>query len=724
MFATSVIKTTQKTLILLSIALFARVSADAQVRNYGLVYSDNIKGDVATFGNTLMTLGLWGTTTINPTAGNDNALDGNSTFTNNYQNMLAIDIDGNTGDGAGTRNSSTSDLILPGGTNNIILARLYWGGRAKTNEFNLDLATNRSIKIRKGTSGAYSEFAAQQFDRQLDSVGTVDEFSLYQAYTDVTAFIAANGAGTYSVGNAPLSTGDGGNAGNYGGWSLVVVYQNDALPFSSVRVYDGFQEVWSFGNVNTTTVTITGLDAPSGILSLTDAKMTMTTWEGDANFKQDYLKINDSTFSNGINPADNPMNGTISQFGNHVTTKNPNYTNQFGIDIDEFYIGEGYGILPNANTLTLQFGTELDQYFPGVFSFVIRMKEPSVSLTKTVTDASNNGTIEAGEELTYRLVGKNTGLGDASAVVLTDTLPNNITYVPGSLNIIYNAGSTIGSQTDASSDDLGEFIVNGQINTVRFRLGQTANATNGGRIAAADSFIVEFKAIVNTPSNDEVLAPVTNIARLTALSDANETFVDDGIAIILPPVIDLPVQLTSFSAIKLNTQAAKVSWSTAQENNSNRFEIERSIDGRNFSRIATVSAAGNSNTVRTYQLTDNLNLLSAPFAYYRLKQIDNDGHFVYSQIVSIKLKAGGQNLTIAPNPFRDFININMESTAKEMATLNVFNVNGNQLITKQIQLEKGSNIFAIDELKKWPAGTYYIQIKTNSYSNYKQVTKL
>ena len=70
-------------------------------------------------------------------------------------------------------------------------------------------------------------------------------------------------------------------------------------------------------------------------------------------------------FSNATNQSDNPWNGTITDNGVHVTTKNPNYTNQMGIDIDQFDVGTGYGILPNANSVTLEFGTEADQYFPG-----------------------------------------------------------------------------------------------------------------------------------------------------------------------------------------------------------------------------------------------------------------------------------------------------------------------------------------------------------------------
>jgi uncharacterized repeat protein (TIGR01451 family) len=707
---------------LLFLIIFSN-NADAQLRNYGLVYSDNAKGDVVTFGNTLMTLGLWGTQTVDASAVNDNSLTGNTTFTNNYQNMLAVDVDGNTAEGAVTRNSSTADLSLPAGTNTIRMARLYWGGRSKRTDYDLSLPWNRTIKVRKGTSGTYLEYAAQQFDQHLVNSGTADEFTLFQGYVDVTEFVRNNGAGTYSVGNAPLSTGDGGNAGNYGGWCIVVVYENQSLPFNSIRVYDGFQEVWSFGTPLVSTVTLSGLDVPSGALALEDAKMSMVAWEGDANFKQDFLKINNATFSNSINPADNPMNGTISRFGSHVTTKNPNYTNQFGIDIDEFYVGQGFNIQPNSSSITLQFGTELDQYFPGLFTFVIKMKEPTVSLEKTVTDASGDGVVEANEILTYTLRGRNTGVGNANNIILVDTLASSITYIPNSLEVLYSPGLTAGIYTDNSGDDIAEYIVNGVNKTVRFRLGTGANTTSGGIIGGADSFIVRFQVRVNAPASGETLTPIINIARLQARSDANELFVDDGIAIITPAIINLPVVMSKFNATLQANNVVAIQWTTEQEINTNRFLIERSSDGQNFSSIGQVSAAGFASQTRNYQWLDQVGTISTNWVYYRIKQFDNDGKWKYSTIVAVKLKKGTTQFTVSPNPFRNLINVNFDWQLNETGTISIINYEGQQIMKKQIQLMKGANFIQLNELNKLNAGNYLVRIQTSAQVIIKQISK-
>ena len=110
------------------------------------------------FGNTLMNIVDNGT--VNTIKMNDNSANGNSMYGNNHQNMQYADIDGNTGNGSVTRNSSSSDLILPAGTNTIKLARLYWGGFVVNSEFDLTAEANKKVKIRKGTTSVYSDVTA------------------------------------------------------------------------------------------------------------------------------------------------------------------------------------------------------------------------------------------------------------------------------------------------------------------------------------------------------------------------------------------------------------------------------------------------------------------------------------------------------------------------------------------------------------------------------------
>lgn len=716
------------TLSLLTLSLFVSITAMAQPRNYGILYTENMRGGTAIFGNTLMNLVNADGTTVNTTAMNDNSVNGNSIYSNGNTslqgnaNMQFVDIDGNTGDGAGTKNSSSSDLILPAGTNKIKIARLYWGGRTFIPSINLSLPANRTIKIRKGSSGPYKEYAALQLDTIQDNEGTV---AFYQAYTDITQLIQDNGTGTYTVGNIALTSGNGGAVGNYGGWGIMVVYENDAVDYKSIRVYDGFQSIKRPGGsaIFIKNFTLIGLDVPSGAISLEDARMGLMTWEGDANYTNDYLKINGNAFSNGINPANNPWNGTISNDGVHVTTKSPNYTNQMGIDIDQFNVGTGYGILPNATSVNLEFGTEIDQYYPGLFTFQIKMKDPNISLSKTVFDANNTRTAEPGEVLTYKLKGKNLGIGDAINVAVADTLPRTVTYVANSLKVNYSPGVATGTLTDASNDDNGEYTENGSIKTIQVRLGNGSGAINGGSITSLDSFEVEFQVTVNVAASGESQLPIINTARFTATSQSSTPFVDDATAVINPEGGPLPVTLKSFAANLTAANVVKINWVTTMEINSKKYEIERSLDGKIFNSVTTIGGAGNSNIEHAYSINDNVSTVNASIIYYRLKQVDFDGKGSYSKVVSVKLKKGIKDFTVSPNPFHSYVNINIDWAKNENTIVKVFNIAGRELVSKNIEMTKGTNYVALSELSTLPSGNYIIQFNTADGRIYKQITK-
>ncbi len=711
---------TKKIATLLVLFFLLSFSTKAQNRNFGFVFSENLKGGTALFGNTLMNA-------VNPNpvvdlmAMNGNSADGNSIYDNGTSDMQYIDIDGNAGDGAGTRNSSSADLILPSGTNTIKMARLYWGGRAATTDFDMSLSINQRIKIRKGTSGAYQEYAAAQIDRNIQNAGLGNEYSRYQAYVDITALVQQQGAGTYTVGNGAFSTGIIDAFGNYGAWGILIVYENPALNFSSVRVYDGFQQVYSGGSVTSNTITLTGLNVPAAPLAAADAKLGLLGWEGDSRYNGDFFKINDILFSNSLNPVDNPWNGTITSNGSHVTTKNPNYTDQFGIDIDEDEVGTGYGIMPDASSIKLELGTMADQFFCGVITFVVKMKEPAViKLTKTVTDANSSNTAEAGEILTYKLKGKNIStLDDATAVMVADSLPSTMSFVSGSLKVNYSPGISPGIQSDASNDDIAEYV--SSTNTVTFRLGNGADAVNGGTLPVADSFEVEFQVVVNIPATGSV-PPIINVARLTAVA-ALISYVDDATVVISPVGGPLPVTLTSFTASLLQNRQVKVAWGTSMEYNSKRYDIERSIDGVIFNIVATKPTNGNSSVQVNYFINDDVTAVTAPIVYYRLKQIDINGKSSVSKVVSVKLKKSIGDFIVSPNPFRHNININIEWDNNETTVVKVYNVAGTEIASKNIKMIKGFNYVSIDELSKVPSGNYIIQFNTPKGKLIKQVIK-
>lgn len=113
----------------------------------------------------------------------------------------------------------------------------------------------------------------------------------------------------------------------------------------------------------------------------------------------------------------------------------------------------------------------------------------------------------------------------------------------------------------------------------------------------------------------------------------------------------LPVTWLSFTAEKSSVNTVLLKWSTANELNNNHFEVERSSDATNFAVITNIKAGENPNQVQNYTYTDKAALQGDN--YYRVKQVDNDGRFTYSDIRKVTLDGASTFFSIRPNPVVD-----------------------------------------------------------------------
>ncbi len=173
----------------------------------------------------------------------------------------------------------------------------------------------------------------------------------------------------------------------------------------------------------------------------------------------------------------------------------------------------------------------------------------------------------------------------------------------------------------------------------------------------------------------------------------------------------LPVKLLSFIATKQGTKNL-LQWTTGQEINSNYFEVERSNNGVNYKAIGQVNGAGNSEVAKNYSLVDSKPVNGSN--YYRLKIMDKDGKFIYSQIRSIN-ETVSFAASIYPNPVQTNLNISITATKDEQAAMEVMDANGKVLLSQNINIAQGTSLQAVN-VSNFAGGNYFITIKTDEGS--------
>jgi hypothetical protein len=182
----------------------------------------------------------------------------------------------------------------------------------------------------------------------------------------------------------------------------------------------------------------------------------------------------------------------------------------------------------------------------------------------------------------------------------------------------------------------------------------------------------------------------------------------------------LPVKLLSFEG-KLKNGFADLNWIAENETNTNYYELERSTDGRNFAKLKILYTKANQLPVNDYNHTDDLTGINEKTIYYRLRSVEKDGSFTYSNVVKLMIGAKANTLVVYPLPVKNEINISFESEFTNVAFINIIDIQGKILRTEKKNVKKGSNSFKIFDLTAIPSGTYFIQIDNGPISNTKIV---
>ncbi|SHM31644.1 gliding motility-associated C-terminal domain-containing protein [Cyclobacterium lianum] len=398
----------------------------------------NINGDFSIIGNTNLTLENY---SLN--------------FQNNYP-MVYVDAD----DDPQTLNSSSADLVFPNENGadptctRVVYAGLYWTGRSRE-ERQFEVSKSGVTKsfdkhaVSFKTPGQTNYTTIRPENEEIWFPGSyLEQDGLFVGYADVTDLVQAAGQGEYWLADIALEEGTGGSIGFYGGWGMVIVYENPLMEARDVVVFDGYAYVASYLDDDY----FLDLEGFSAVASgAVQVKMGMMGAEGERGGTGDYIEIEKGKNSGEFVRLSHEANDTFNFFNSSIYTggnpRNPELINNTGIDLAVFELpNEDNSIIANGQSSTrIKYTTVIDTYVIYNITFSINARQTRLEakneLGNDIQPINDVYQVNANEELPFRLEIRNRGqepIEDArveiSLSALTDFSSVSSTWLLGSGN--------------------------------------------------------------------------------------------------------------------------------------------------------------------------------------------------------------------------------------------------------------------------------------------------
>jgi clumping factor A len=424
---------------------------------------------------------------------------------------------------------STAMLVLPSGAH-ITYARAYWAGYLT----GATRTADSSILIER--PGAAISQTVQAGSGETWTVG-VPGFTnqyWYQSSAEVTTLLQQGGAGAYRVSGVNTYA----NLSNYrsnvtmAGWSVVVFYEIDGdTTTRNLALFDGLDAV---GPGVTLSSNLTGFLVPQSGFK---AKLGVLAYEGDNLYTGDQLLFNGTALGDAINPVKNFFNSTYSNLG--VAVNNVGDLPRLGgtagtmggIDID---VVDVTGLVKQgdtsatigavANSATTGTTTAADRYVVGAFVTSISTYKPDFTTSGKTVSKVTPGALRPGSVLEYTVTAKNTGNDTSINTLMTDQLPEQVTYVPGSLAVTAIATST---PTTAVPGALSDTAYNTTTRKLTVPLDAHPGDSLVDNLEVGDSITLTFRVTLNPTA----VGSINNQAVISAdgnLGAPNGTFPTDG----------------------------------------------------------------------------------------------------------------------------------------------------------------------------------------------------
>ncbi|MGO2358354.1 MAG: gliding motility-associated C-terminal domain-containing protein [Mesonia sp.] len=281
--------------------------------------------------------------------------------------------------------SSSAMLSLDPGQQ-VEAAYIYWAGSG-SGDFDI-LVNNQPVSSQR-------EFSL-----------LVNNLDFFAAFSDVTSIVQSEGNGAYTISDLdlldfinPLHCNDG---VNYGGWSIIIVYEDLSLPSNQINLYDGFELVGTYQN-NSLEFQLDNLN----VIDTQGAKIGFLAWEGDASLADgEQLKLNGNVLSNALNPPDNAFNGTNSFTG---------ATDLYNMDLDvyevENYINIGdtsatieltsFADYVMVNSVVTVFNSILPDPAVNINDFTTTCNSKEISIDYTIDNFNGTDVLPSGTSVTF-----------------------------------------------------------------------------------------------------------------------------------------------------------------------------------------------------------------------------------------------------------------------------------------------------------------------------------
>ena len=219
----------------------------------------------------------------------------------------------------------------------------------------------------------------------------------------------------------------------------------------------------------------------------------------------------------------------------------------------------------------------------------------------------------------------------------------------------------------------------------------------------ADLVVAKYNG-ANWVDRGQLALPSGSVTSSTAITSFSP-FTFGSNDLVLNP---LPVEFITFTGNETD-EGILLEWKTASELNNDFFEVQRSIDAQNWDVIGQVTGNGTTDALSEYDHLD----AKAPIGqvYYRLRQVDFDGVFEYSDIVGVLSKSSERDFTLSyyPNPVKNILNLDIFGLQGVPAKLQVIDITGKMLIEQEFRAEENNKSLTLDT-QALPSGVYTLSL--------------